>query len=37
LEWKELLAADGRFKPRDELRELFRERGIVPDDTAVCY
>lgn len=37
LEWKELLAADGRFKSPDELRELFRSRGILPDDTAVCY
>ncbi len=37
LEWKELLAADGRFKTRDELRALFRERGILPDETAVCY
>jgi thiosulfate/3-mercaptopyruvate sulfurtransferase len=37
LEWKELLAKDGRFKTREELRELFRKRGILPDDTAVCY
>ena len=37
LEWKELLAQDGRFKPREELRALFRERGILPDETAVCY
>jgi thiosulfate/3-mercaptopyruvate sulfurtransferase len=37
LEWKELLAEDGRFKTPDQLRKLFRERGIVPDDTAVCY
>jgi thiosulfate/3-mercaptopyruvate sulfurtransferase len=37
LEWKELLTADGRFKSRDELRELFRQRGILPDETAVCY
>lgn len=37
LEWKELLAEDGRFKTRDELRTLFRKRGILPDETAVCY
>jgi thiamine biosynthesis lipoprotein len=37
LEWKELLAEDGRFKKPEELRELFRKRGILPDDTAVCY
>jgi thiosulfate/3-mercaptopyruvate sulfurtransferase len=35
LEWKELLAADGRFKSPDELRQLFRQRGIAPDQTAV--
>lgn len=37
LEWKELLSDDGRFKTREELRALFRERGILPDETAVCY
>lgn len=37
LEWKELLAADGRFKSRAELRELFEQRGIAPSDTVVCY
>jgi thiosulfate/3-mercaptopyruvate sulfurtransferase len=37
LEWKELLAGDGRFKTRDELQKIFRERGILPDGTAVCY
>ncbi len=35
LEWKELLAEDGRFKSPDQLRELFRKRGITPDQTAV--
>ncbi len=35
LEWKELLAADGRFKPPAELRDLFRRRGIEPEQTAV--
>jgi thiosulfate/3-mercaptopyruvate sulfurtransferase len=37
LEWKELLAEDGRFKSTEQLRELFKQRGIQPDQTAVCY
>lgn len=37
LEWKELLAEDGRFKSSEQLRELFKQRGIQPDQTAVCY
>lgn len=37
LEWKELLADDGRFKTPAELRDLFRKRGILPDATAICY
>jgi thiosulfate/3-mercaptopyruvate sulfurtransferase len=37
LEWKELVAGDGRFKTPDQLRQLFRERGILPEATAVCY
>jgi thiosulfate/3-mercaptopyruvate sulfurtransferase len=35
LEWKELLADDGRFKSPEQLRELFKKRGIEPDQTAV--
>jgi len=35
LEWKELLTADGRFKSPEQLRALFRERGIQPEQTAV--
>jgi thiosulfate/3-mercaptopyruvate sulfurtransferase len=35
LEWKELLADDGRFKSPEQLRELFRLRGIDPSQTAV--
>ena len=35
LEWKELLAEDGRFKSPEELRKLFRKRGIEPEQTAV--
>lgn len=37
LEWKELVAEDGRFKSREEIRALLRERGILPSDTVVCY
>jgi len=37
LEWKELLAEDGRFKTPEQLRKLFRERGILPSDAVVCY
>jgi thiosulfate/3-mercaptopyruvate sulfurtransferase len=37
LEWKELLATDGRFKSPEQLREVFKQRGIQPDQTAVCY
>lgn len=37
LEWKELLAKDGRFKSPERLRELFRRRGITPDQTAVTF
>jgi thiosulfate/3-mercaptopyruvate sulfurtransferase len=37
LEWKELLAKDGRFKTPEQLRELFRSRGILSDATAACY
>jgi thiosulfate/3-mercaptopyruvate sulfurtransferase len=37
LDWKELVAADGRFKPPEELRRLFRQHGILPDQAPVCY
>jgi thiosulfate/3-mercaptopyruvate sulfurtransferase len=37
LEWKELVAKDGRFKTKAQLQQLFRKRGIVPGETAVCY
>ena len=37
LEWKELVAKDGRFKTKTQLQQLFRKRGIMPDETAVCY
>ena len=35
LEWKELLTEDGRFKSLEQLRVLFRQRGIQPEQTAV--
>jgi thiosulfate/3-mercaptopyruvate sulfurtransferase len=35
LEWKDVLAEDGRFKSPEQLQELFRQRGITPDQTAV--
>lgn len=35
LEWKELLTEDGRFKSPEQLKELFKQRGIQPDQTAV--
>jgi thiosulfate/3-mercaptopyruvate sulfurtransferase len=35
LEWKELLADDGRFKSTEQLRAMFRKRGIEPEQTAV--
>jgi len=37
LDWKELIAEDGRFKSETQLQQLFRKRGIVPSETAVCY
>jgi thiosulfate/3-mercaptopyruvate sulfurtransferase len=35
LEWKELLAEGGRFQSPEQLRDLFRRRGVSPDRTAV--
>jgi len=35
LEWKEMLAKDGRFKSPEQLGELFRRHGIQPQQTAV--
>jgi len=37
LEWKHLLADDGRFKTPTQLNELFRKQRILPAETAVCY
>ena len=35
LEWKGLLTEEGKFRSPEHLRELFRQRGIEPDRTAV--
>ena len=37
LDWEELVGEDGRFKTPEQLRQLFKERGVLPGDTAVCY
>jgi thiosulfate/3-mercaptopyruvate sulfurtransferase len=37
LEWKQLLAEDGRFKSPELLRDLLKRHGIHPDQTVVCY
>jgi thiosulfate/3-mercaptopyruvate sulfurtransferase len=37
LDWVELLDKDGRFKSADDLRKLFKERGIDLDNAAVTY
>jgi thiosulfate/3-mercaptopyruvate sulfurtransferase len=37
LEWRQNLDADGRFKSRDELREMYADRGITPDREVVTY
>jgi len=36
LEWKELLSPTGMFKPPTALHELFTERGIRPEQTAIA-
>jgi thiosulfate/3-mercaptopyruvate sulfurtransferase len=37
LYFEDLLAADKRFRPVDELRELFRARGVAPDRNVLAY
>ena len=37
LEWSQLLAEDGRFKSKDQLRRLFQEHGIEPEKLACTY
>lgn len=37
LEWTHLLAENGRFKSPTELKRIFRDQGILPTETAVCY
>lgn len=36
-EWRDLLDASGRLRPRDTLRPLLAARGITPDRTIVVY
>lgn len=33
--WREHLDADGAFRPRDEIRELYAAKGITPDKTVI--
>ncbi|MEQ9173261.1 MAG: sulfurtransferase [Alphaproteobacteria bacterium] len=37
LHFEELLAADGSFRPADELRRLFVEQGATPDKRIISY
>lgn len=35
LEWKDLLEQDGRFRSAPALRDLFKRKGITPEDTLI--
>jgi thiosulfate/3-mercaptopyruvate sulfurtransferase len=35
LDWVDLIDADGRVKPREELQRLFAHHGILPEQTAI--
>ncbi len=35
--WGEAVAADGTFKPAEELRKLYESRGITPDKEVIAY
>jgi thiosulfate/3-mercaptopyruvate sulfurtransferase len=37
VEWTRNLAADGRFKPADELRAIYQAAGVTPDKEVVTY
>lgn len=37
LEWKQNLAADGRFKSDDELRAMYEAIGVTPDREVITY
>jgi len=37
VEWKNNLAADGRFKPADQLRALYQSAGVTPDREVITY
>jgi thiosulfate/3-mercaptopyruvate sulfurtransferase len=35
--WATTVAADGTFKPADELRSIYGEKGVTPETTAIAY
>ncbi len=35
--WSEAVAADGTFKPAEELRKLYESKGITPEKEVVAY
>jgi thiosulfate/3-mercaptopyruvate sulfurtransferase len=37
IEWSRNLAADGTFKPADELRAMYEDAGVTPDKEIVTY
>lgn len=37
LEWTRNLGPDGAFKPADELRRMYEQRGVTPDKEVVTY
>ena len=37
LEWKDLMAEDGRYKPVETMRKIFRDHGLDPRKTIVPY
>jgi thiosulfate/3-mercaptopyruvate sulfurtransferase len=37
LEWTNNLAADGRFKPPEELRKMYGDLGVTPDRNVIAY
>jgi thiosulfate/3-mercaptopyruvate sulfurtransferase len=37
LEWTDNLDADGRYRPADQLRQMYEARGITPDREVITY
>jgi len=35
--WSQVVREDGRFKPREELDEIYREAGLTPDSEVITY